>query len=365
MNRKPTLPEPERWCDRPDRSASGTTAENRIGAAFRRVRQATEPSAVALDRLARRIDRPSRSTTTTAQLIWRVALATALVMAMGGAVGAALKKWRHATTASGQAPTSDSTVAPSRNAHARRGQRVATAMGDSSVATTASTAESTTAPLVTTPPVPEIAELPSAKPAATANAYRSIHPSVHPSVHPSSGAAGLPREARAAGETTGEANSEARLLADAFRELRSGGDAGSALRSLDQYDGRFPNGALRNEARIARAEALMILDRRAEALPLIEGIEEHDGALTRNVRITRGELFAETGRCANAIRDFNAVLAATEADTAGGRALYGRASCHLLARDIAAARRDLKRYLLLHPDGSLATAARHALDSLP
>jgi hypothetical protein len=359
MKPKPTLPEPERWCER---STRPTAAENTIGAAFRRVREATEPSEAALERLAWRMDRPPRPTTR-AQLVVRVALATALVMAMGGAVGAALKKWRHSVTASGQAPASDGTVGSSRSVKVRRGQRPAS-IGDTSVTGAPAAAESTlvppldappvAAPTVGGPPVQEVPRSPSVTPPATA----PVHGSIHGPVHDLARAAAPPVHAD-------DANSETRLLGNAFRKLRSDGDAASALRSLDQYDHRFPNGMLRSEARIARAEALMTLDRGAEALPLLEGIEEEGGALTRNVRITRGELLVEDGRCANALRDFNAILASTDEDAAGGRALYGRASCALLAGDIAAARRDLQRYLLRHPDGGFATAARHALDLLP
>jgi tetratricopeptide (TPR) repeat protein len=169
---------------------------------------------------------------------------------------------------------------------------------------------------------------------------------------------------RVAAARPGAPPGEAAALAEAFRELRSGGDAASALRSLEQYDRRFPAGVLRSEARIARAEALIALGRRAEALPLLEGLEGERGALTRNVRITRGELLAEGGHCARAVRDFDALLASPERDEVGGRALYGRASCHLNAGEVAPARRDLERYLLLYPDGDLAAAARGVLDRL-
>ena len=132
----------------------------------------------------------------------------------------------------------------------------------------------------------------------------------------------------------------AAIIADAFRDLRSRGDAEAALRSLDQYDQRFPNGVLRAESRVARVEALLMLDRRPEALQLLEAIGP-GGALTRDVRVTRGELLLERDRCTDAIRDFDGVLAARDGDPAGGRALYGRASCRLRGGDVAGARADL------------------------
>jgi len=149
-------------------------------------------------------------------------------------------------------------------------------------------------------------------------------------------------------------SSEAQVLGDAFRELRTRGDAAAALRALEEYDRRFPAGALRSEARVARAEALLALDRRRDALPSLEGLEASGATPTREVRVTRGELLAEAGRCPDAVRDFDAVLAAGERDAAGARALYGRASCRSRAGDGERARQDLRRYLLLHPGGPFA-----------
>jgi hypothetical protein len=164
---------------------------------------------------------------------------------------------------------------------------------------------------------------------------------------------------RAAPESVG-----ATIVADAFRDLRSRGDAAAALRSLDEYDRRFPNGVLRAESRVARVEALLMLDRRAEALPLLEAVGP-GVALTRDVRVTRGELLVESDRCADAVRDFDVVLAARDGDPAGGRALYGRASCRLRGGDTPGARADLTRYLSLHAGGPSAAAARRALAALP
>jgi predicted Zn-dependent protease len=155
------------------------------------------------------------------------------------------------------------------------------------------------------------------------------------------------------------------VLGTAFRELRTRGDAAAAMRALDEYDRRFPAGVLSGEARIARAEAFMAQDRRREALPLLAALADDDGELTRAVRITRGELYAEAGRCAEAVRDFDRVLAGAADDLAGGRALYGRASCRLRAGETAGARTDLETYLALHAEGAFAAAARRALDSLP
>jgi hypothetical protein len=163
------------------------------------------------------------------------------------------------------------------------------------------------------------------------------------------------------------ARNEASILGEAFRQLRSGGDARAALRSLDDYDRRFPGGQLRGEARVARAEALIALDRRLEALPVLEGLHDDDdgGGLTRHVRLTRAELLFDAGLCPSALQDLDLIIAAGVGDAVGGRALYFRAACQLRAGQLGSARDDLTRYLSLHPSGDLSDAARRAIESLP
>jgi tetratricopeptide (TPR) repeat protein len=244
---------------------------------------------------------------------------------MGSAVGAALYRWRRAGGgSSGREAVSAAAPESTQVDRARRGHRA-------SVAPVEAPAE-TAAPLEAAGPPP--AEV----------AHRAPRRPVPPPLLPPS---------------------EAETLASAFHELRSGGDATAALRSLDEYDRRFPGGALQGEARVARAEALLALDRRRDALPLLDGLEGAGGTPTRDVRVARGELLAEAGRCPDALRDFDAVLAASESDAAGGRALYGRASCRLRAGAVELARRDLKRYLSLHSTGPFATAARRAVGAPP
>jgi len=85
------MPEPARWSDWPSESC---TAEQAIGVAFRRVREATEPSDTAVASLGRRLSAEVQPTR--ARMLWRLAIAAALIMATGGAVGAALHRWRRA-----------------------------------------------------------------------------------------------------------------------------------------------------------------------------------------------------------------------------------------------------------------------------
>jgi tetratricopeptide (TPR) repeat protein len=308
------LPEPERWVDRPARPESAS-AESAVGAAFRRVKEATEPSDAAADALARRLREP-HPRARRAAIVWRIAAATAVLVSMCGAVGASrlIRRWR-GLGAQVEAPSAAMAVRPEH-------KRVVRAVRAANEAPT--------------PAPPPTAFVEASAPVAHVGARNGVAP-----------------------------RAESDLLVDAFRELRSEGDAAGALRALDDYDRRFPRGVLRSEARTARAEALMAQDRRQEAFPLLEGIAEGDAALTRDVRVTRGELFAEAGRCVEAVRDFERALVLADDDALGGRALYGRASCRLRSGALPAARADLQRYLALHPDGASAPAAHRALESMP
>jgi len=317
------ITDPERWSDRLE---DGGGLEASVGATFRRVREATSPTEDALEGAARRWREPRRRAPVLV-FAWRAAIVAALILSTAGGVGAAAYYWHRRASAPRPAPSAPPPAAPAKP-HGRA--RTAAAL-----LPPAGPAE---APVF--PPAP--AEAPPPPPAPP---------------WPHTGGRHAPRVVPPA--------EESEVLGTAFRQLRSNGDAAAAIRALDEYDRRFPAGALRAEARIARAEALMAEDRRREALPLLAGLTDEDGELTRAVRITRAELYAEADRCADAVRDFDRVLAGSADDAAGGRALYGRASCRLQAGEAVRARTDLETYLALHPEGAFAPAARRALDSLP
>ncbi len=372
MSMTEDLPEPARWSES---SPENETAEHTIGAALRRVREATEPSDTALARVARRVN-AAAAPRTRGQLIWRLVIAAALIMATGSAVGAALNRWRRANAEAeaAAAPRAAAEAVKAKRAH-RRGHRGGLAQKAAEPALPeAETELPGEAPVPERPDEPQMTAPVSTLPAAGAIALpaaATVAPPA-PSAAPVVAAVSAPAPARASHARVPErhafaepaASVGAALIASAFRDLRSRGDAAAALQSLDDYDGRFPNGVLRSESRVARVEALLTLDRRKEALRLLEAAEG-GGALTRDVRVTRGELLAESNRCADAVRDFDAVLAARDSDPAGGRALYGRAGCRLRSGDSPAARRDLSRYLAVHGDGPSAAAAQRALSTLP
>jgi len=338
--------EPERWTAR---GAPAATAEGAAGAALRRARDATEPRDEEVVRLHARLA-ARQADGWSSPWRWRLALVLALLLATGGAVGAAGKLLRRVRSgASTESPSAP--LAVSRDLHARpnnegRRQERAVAVVE---------------PAIPAGPVEE--ESPSPVPGSR------VGPPALPAESPTSGGA-APRAFAGHGATgrdePSRSGAEARLLASAFRALRAGQDAQAALRALDSYDREFPQGVLAGEARIARVEALMALGRRADALALLAApAGSAAGPPTRNVLVMRGELFAEAGRCGDAVRDFDHVVAADTRGDAEARALFGRAACRLRGGDLAAGARDLRRYLERYPNGASAAAAREALQPGP
>jgi hypothetical protein len=141
--------------------------------------------------------------------------------------------------------------------------------------------------------------------------------------------------------------------------LRRDRDAAGALAALDEYRARWPKGALRPEAEVARVDALLSLGRRGEALAALEAVNVGGLPRARELGVVRGELRAEAGRCKEAVRDFDA--AAKSGDALGERALWGRAACRARLGDREGARADLEGYLSRFPSGKFAAEARRAL----
>jgi hypothetical protein len=156
---------------------------------------------------------------------------------------------------------------------------------------------------------------------------------------------------------------ESRLLADALTQLRQRREPARALRTLDDYERRFPRGTLMPEASAARIDALLALGRRGEALERLDALAMID-RLPRaaELRVLRAELRAGRGALPGAVSDFGAVLGmAGASDDVVGRALYGRGSIRARLGDAAGARADLRDYLRRFPHGRFAGPAGRAL----
>jgi tetratricopeptide (TPR) repeat protein len=149
---------------------------------------------------------------------------------------------------------------------------------------------------------------------------------------------------------------EAGLLRQALSALRRDHDARRALALLDNYDWRFGQGALALEATSARAQALLQLGDNARALELLDRLPLWQERHTGELRVIRGELRSLSGRCQEALSDFDDVLraGAGKATSEVARALFGRASCRARTGDLAGAEQDRQRYLKEFPKGPAA-----------
>jgi tetratricopeptide (TPR) repeat protein len=156
--------------------------------------------------------------------------------------------------------------------------------------------------------------------------------------------------------------------------LRTSHEPQAALAALDEHRHRFPSGELAPEANRLRAEALLLLGRKATLL------EELDRSLLGETAsdewvVLRGELRAAAGRWQAALADFDAVVRTHPINSGSGaetndwrarahieRALWGRASARSHVGDDAGARADLREYLRRFPDGRFADQTSRLLD---
>jgi tetratricopeptide (TPR) repeat protein len=212
-----------------------------------------------------------------------------------------------------------------------------------------------------TPARPAAAPAPAAPPAAPVLAP-APEPSVEPAPEPRRHVAHAPRPHETAAPAEDPVVAESRLLATALQDLRQRHDAQAALAALDDYERRFPAGALAPEATAARIDALLALGRRAQALTRLEALSLDHLPRGAELRTLRGELRAGRGELGAALDDFTAVLALPGAPSSVvERALYGRGSCRSRLGDVAGARTDLNEVLRRFPNGPYAEPARRAL----
>jgi len=283
------------------------------------------PSARA--RIAAALDARSARAPASRALRWPAAVAAALVLFAGGVVGAAwglvpARRWL------GQWLIVESVPPATVTAPARR-------------AAVPAPAEAPPAAPVIEPVVESAAAVPEARrarPAHAARAHEAPAPSEDPVV------------------------AESRLLAGALQELRQRRDPQAALRALDEYERRFPAGALAPEAAAARVDALLALGRRGQALERLEGLPLDRLPRGAELRALRGELRSGRGELGAALDDFSVVLGMKGAPASVvERALYGRGSCRSRLGDVAGARADLDELLRRFPGSKFAEPARRAL----
>jgi len=155
---------------------------------------------------------------------------------------------------------------------------------------------------------------------------------------------------------------EVRALDQAIGLLRRDRNAGAALSALDAFLAGYPHGVLNREARLARVDALLMLQRLDEAQTALETLPLDSYRRETELQVIRGELRARSN-CARAEEDYSAVLARSADAALVERALYGRGACRAKRGDGAGAAEDLRRYLERFPDGAHAARARQWLES--
>jgi tetratricopeptide (TPR) repeat protein len=164
---------------------------------------------------------------------------------------------------------------------------------------------------------------------------------------------------------------EQALLGDILKLLRTEHNPKAALALLDEHAKRFPETVLAPEAWMFRAEALLGIGRKAEALSVLDGLPLASMPSRNERLVLRGELRSAAGRWQEAREDFERPLSvlpsgidARSRDVVE-RALWGRASARSHLGDEVGARADLALYLREFPSGRFATQAAALLRGTP
>jgi TolA-binding protein len=211
-------------------------------------------------------------------------------------------------------------------------------------------------------------DLPRAEPQPFFPSQPLVPPDVPAPVMPAPGAS-------AAVPASATPSEEHQLITSALQKLRTSHEPEAALAALDDYRRRFPSGQLAPEAARLRAEALLLLGRKATLREELDRSLPSETPASDERVVLRGELRAATGRWQAALADFDAVVRAHPASSGNGmeindrrmrerleRALWGRASARSHMGDDAGARADLREYVERFPDGRFAAQADQLLD---
>ena len=181
----------------------------------------------------------------------------------------------------------------------------------------------------------------------------------------------LPSEASAAKAAPSPVAVEQALLGDILKSLRAEHDAKRGLALLDEHARLFPGTVLGPEVAMLRAEALLGLGRKAEALSVLDRLSLASVPNRDERLVLRGELRAAAGRWSEAREDFDTqwtpLSSAMDSKSRDlkERALWGRASARSHLGDGAGARADLATYLHTFPSCRFAAQAAALLQGSP
>jgi hypothetical protein len=153
---------------------------------------------------------------------------------------------------------------------------------------------------------------------------------------------------------------ESTVLAKALVQMHARHDPEGALAMFEAYGFEYPNGALRGEAAVGQIEALLALERNAEAMALIEAMQREGFAgvpRVSDLRLLHAELLGKLDRCNEALPAIGEYLLPSATSQQRERALVARASCRAQLGDIDGSRDDLQTYLREFPHGRFAPKA--------
>jgi len=208
------------------------------------------------------------------------------------------------------------------------------------------------------PAAPAIAETtPERKPTRPPSSPR-------PERAPRNAPAVVPEEpAPPASKPENERLEQTRLLARALRLQRHEKDAAGALRLLDEWLQRYPEGMLVEEVEVARVEVLLTLRRPGEALEALARLDARPGARANplKLRLLRARLLVSEGRCAEADGLLADLRKAGLAGEMEAQALYAHAACLSRLGRVEESRALLEDYLRRFPESERAAEVRREL----
>jgi outer membrane PBP1 activator LpoA protein len=120
---------------------------------------------------------------------------------------------------------------------------------------------------------------------------------------------------------------ESQSLASVIEPWHRTHNASTALALLDAHEQRYPNGNMRLETRVLRAEIYLAQGRETEALAVLDSVALSGIPRARELQTVRGELRIKAGRCPEGKRDLSDVLEKSVADSLAKRAAQALHHC--------------------------------------